>query len=209
MALQAGLDKRTRTATALSGQEPVRGQARPLFRLARTSLVLASVMTLASGCIIADPPQYHDPLQTPPVLDLYQANPSVQNVVVVKSGQAASVSFVVPFRSEDAGEGLLAELYVDGVFSIFTTFDASSFNDLGRSVKMALTVTPAIRPGCHTVTITIAHQSTWDTTSAPETLNLKKATYDAATATWWLNVDPPEGAELTLNNCPKPVVQSQ
>ena len=149
-------------------------------------------MTLASGCIVADPPQYRDPLQTPPVLDLYLANPSTQKVLVARSHD--TLHFLVPLRSEDAGDPLLVDFYQDSSINYNHIIPSSTFNDLGREVDVPWTAVGS--PGCHVLTLTVVHVGN---SSDP-----MRARNDTAIATWWLNLDPDESMQTTLSNCPTP-----
>jgi hypothetical protein len=57
--------------------------------------------------------------------------------------------------------------------------------------------------GCHTVSLLVAHKSTF-LASNNFLLDPTRAKTDAAIITWWVNVNPPPGALYTLDNCPLP-----
>jgi hypothetical protein len=169
-------------------------------------------MTLVASCIVADPPQYTDPLQTRPELAAYSAKPSVYQVVVIRTPSASSPSFTVPVRSEDQGEQLLVNFWRDygtsSVKFIDSKFIAPSvYNDTSdREVSFSWNAVSADDNGCHTVSMVVAHLGSYTT---PQLLDTKKADTDAAIITWWVNVNPPADAPLTLIGCPSQPVAAQ
>jgi len=162
-------------------------------------------MSLASGCIVANPPEYLNPVQTRPVLDIGQADPGTSQVLVVQTGE--KVAFSVPVRSEDAGEDLRAVFFVDqgpgspGIFQNSQAIPASTYSDTNpRAVTFDWTV-PALTPGCHLLTLTVAHRLSFDP-KHDDVLNPKDQD-DAAIVNWWLNASPAPGIpDSTLVNCP-------
>lgn len=170
-------------------------------------------MLSLAGCLVADPPLYEEPPPTPPVFDLTRASPIPGQVVVInRTGSDATDSFTVtvPFRSDDNGEPIFAGLHLD-YFSeradfaqAQRRFPASTFDDTSRQIVLTWDFEngPDPSPGCHTVTLLACHENNWDEGQfRPHIVN---ALDDTATATWWLNVDPPEDDPYTLRNCPAP-----
>ena len=86
----------TRAAPATPGSRRSRliRKAAAFLGLARLSLLSGLSMLLASSCIVADPPEFLDPVQTRPVLDIGQADPGTSQVLVVQTGE--KVAFSVP-----------------------------------------------------------------------------------------------------------------
>ncbi|HEY3668570.1 MAG TPA: hypothetical protein VGL19_21370 [Polyangiaceae bacterium] len=164
-------------------------------------------MLLASSCIVADPPEYLDPLQTRPVLDVGQAVPGTSQVLVVHTGEKES--FSIPVRSEDAGEDLRAVFFLDqgpgspGVFQNSQTVPASTFNETGRAVTFDWTV-PKLPAGCNLLTLTVAHGHSFDPkhNDVLRTDTKGAARDDAAVVNWWLNAPDPGTPDSTLVNCP-------
>jgi hypothetical protein len=203
---------RAAPATALSRRPAVIRKAAAVLGLARLSLLGGLSMLLASSCIVADPPEYLNPVQTRPVLDIGQADPGTSQVLVVQTSQ--NVAFSVPVRSEDAGEDLRAVFFVDqgpgspGVFQNSQSIPASTYNDTGRAVTFEWTVPPPPPPGpgCHLMTLTVAHRLSFDPTH-DDVLNPKDQD-DAAIVNWWLNADPTTDPS-TLVNCPTNGVVAQ
>jgi hypothetical protein len=173
------------------------------LRLARRSLLGGVVMLLASSCIVADPPEYQDPVQTRPVLDVYGANPSTSRVLVVSTADQVPIS--VPVRSEDAGEDLSAHFYIDrgvvsgGLPQNAQTIAASTYADTTREVTFTWKV-PVLDAGpCHLLTLIVAHRSSFLSTDN-DVLDKDKAGTDAAIINWWVNVN--AMTPSTLVNCP-------
>jgi hypothetical protein len=179
--------------------------------LARLSL-LSGLSMFASSCIVADPPEYLDPVQTRPVLDIGQADPGTSQVLVVKAGD--NVAFSVPVRSEDAGEDLRAVFFVDqgpgsaGVFQNSQSIPASTYNVTNRAVTFTWTVPNNLTPvggaagaggNCHLLTLTVAHRLSFDP-KHDDVLNPKDQD-DAAIVNWWLNTNPTTD-NSTLVDCP-------
>jgi len=167
-------------------------------------------MLFTSSCVVADPPEYLDPVQTRPVLDIGQADPGTSQVLVVHTGE--KVAFSVPVRSEDAGEDLRAVFFVDqgpgspGVFQNSQTVPASTYNETGRAVTFDWTV-PALSSGnasqtdvqsCHLMTLTVAHGHSFDPkhNDVLRTDTTGAAKDDAAIVNWWLNLNPKVDSNL-------------
>jgi hypothetical protein len=203
---------RAASATPLSRRSALIDKAAPVLGLARLSLLSGLSMLLTSSCIVADPPEYLDPVQTRPVLDIGQADPGTSQVLLVQTGE--KVTFSVPVRSEDAGEDLRAVFFVDqgpgspGIFQNSQSIPASTYNDTSRPVTFEWTVPPSPPPGpgCHLMTLTVAHRLSFDPTH-DDVLNPKDQD-DAAIVNWWLNVNPTTDPS-TLVNCPTKGVVAQ
>ena len=195
-------------ATRLSRRSPLIRKAAAFLGLARLSLLSSLSMLLASSCIVADPPEYLDPVQTRPVLDIGQADPGTSQVLVVHAGD--NVAFSVPVRSEDAGEDLRAVFFVDqgpgsaGIFQNSQSIPASTYNDTGRAVTFPWTVPTFTSPNptttCHLLTLTVAHRLSF-LAKQDDVLNPLKQD-DAAIVNWWLNAPDPATLDSTLVNCP-------
>jgi hypothetical protein len=203
--LGQGRQADTLPATRLSGRWPVIGKAAALSRLARVSLLGSTLMLLAtSSCIVADPPEYQNPVQTRPVLDVYQANPRTSRVLVVNTSDQVPIS--VPVRSEDAGEDLSAHFYVDygivgpnGLPQNSQTIAASTYADTTREVTLTWKVPMLDKGGCHLLTLIVAHRTSF-LKSDNDILDPAKADTDAAIINWWLNVNATSAS--TLVDCP-------
>jgi hypothetical protein len=163
-------------------------------------------MTLVTSCVVADPPQYSDPLRTRPELSAYSAKPSVSQVVIVQTPSPATPTFKVPIRSEDAGETLLVNFWLDFgsarakfINSQFVT--PSTYSDTtDRFITFLWTNVSAADAGCHTFTMVVAHLSSFPTN--PQELDPVKGEQDGALITWWVNVNPPADSLYNLISCP-------
>jgi hypothetical protein len=137
---------------------------------------------LAAGCVVADPPDYGVPRQTPPFLDLNNADPSVFGLVKLESGGPGSVT--VRVRSEDAGDPLVAQLFFNYATGTQRTagtnlkIPASTFDDTSRSVTVTYFV-PTDLKGCQQLSLAVQHFSTYGSSD----------TSDVAIATWTVAID--------------------
>jgi hypothetical protein len=162
-------------------------------------------MLLASSCIVADPPEYQNPVRTRPVLDVFQANPTTSKVLVVNSTDTVKIS--VPLRSEDAGEHLTGVFMVDyntgspGLLQNVQDLAPSTYADDQRAVTLDWIVPTLPRNGCHLLSLIAAHVSSFKANPSFE-LNPDAANRDAAIINWWMNVDVPASVASTLENCP-------
>ncbi len=203
------------TATRLSQQAREAAGKSGAFALAQRSLLALASMTLISSCIVADPPTYTDPTQTRPELRAYLAKPPIYQVVSIQLPQVGIPSFTVPVRSEDNGERLLANFFLD--------FESTRVSPLGgqiiapgtlndptdRSISFAWTTVNGASAGCHTITMVVAHESSF--TTNPQTPDMDAAAKDAAIITWWVNVLASPTAPTSVVDCPsqQPVISTQ
>lgn len=171
--------------------------------LARLSLALAGISML-SGCLVDDPPPFTPPRKTAPRLDVRQALPGMDRVIVTRAGEL--IPFSIPVTSEDAGDPLTAHLLLDyaGDGSIPDFLRPASLppstldNPEPRILKLPWKVRDGVLPGCHLFTLRVTHASNVKE-DAPE-LAIDKA--DQAEAFWFatINVDPEDAGSLL--DCP-------
>jgi hypothetical protein len=162
-------------------------------------------MLSLSGCIVADPPQYEEPKRTPPILDLDHAEPSPYWIVVVEKKDGADLLVKVPLRSDDQGEKLWFAAHVDykgnDVLLVSLPIPPSTLDRPPREISASLDFDGRVMPGCHQLTLLVAHESSWDFVKGqplPEAPD-----DDLAVATWRMNVSPnPTDDPFTLENCP-------
>lgn len=183
------------SATALSWRVEVQAIGRRMFSgLARLSLLL--LPTAMIGCVIEDPPPYSAPRQTPPRLDLFNADPNIDSAIVVP-GPGSRVVFTVPVYSEDAGDPLIANLllnYESGWNKEVVASDEVPPGTLDesapeRSIVIDWTLGQGIDVGCNRVTLLVTHlrnQNNDSTIPSPF-----KDDRDVAKAVWRVIVDPP------------------
>jgi len=189
------------------------GNKQGILSLAWASLLGLSTMTCVTSCIVADPPQYTNPETTRPELSAYGAHPSVYQAVLIQTPSNSTPTFTVPVRSEDAGESLEANFWLDygtmnPVFLLGQLIPPSTYNDTSdREISFQLPVA-GIPGNCHTLSIIVAHLSsvlkTMDSQGVGRDLrhfDPQLADRDAALISWWINVNP-TGDPLTLSGCP-------
>lgn len=209
MTVTQGRDARGLAATPLSRRRSCTRAIWAVSGLAWRSLVAISFMLFTQSCIVADPPEYRDPVRTRPLLDVYEAVPRTQEVLVAYTADLVKIQFSVPVRSEDAGEDLMALFFTDysggGVTEVTVgrkLIPASTYDDTSRSATFEWQ--PRVQPGCHLFTLVVAHRTTFRN-GALDQLDTAKASDDAAIVNWWVNVDPKGDETHTLPNCPTSV----
>lgn len=173
---------------------------RKLLRTACGLLPGVAMTCVLPGCLQSNPPDYQSLAQTPPMLDLNSADPSLLNVLDVDTTSGETIPFNIKVQSEDRGVGLIAVLYVDyGVAHVqqtetVATVPASTFSDTSRQISLNWTVPsgPVLSPGCHQLTLLVTHATN---------LPIRNSA-DVGLATWWLNVDDQPAGTNTLAGCP-------
>jgi hypothetical protein len=159
----------TRLSGAWLGAQWVPGD----IALARRSLLMLAMSASSAGCVDATP-TYTAPVQSPPIILGNQVTPPTHKVqtVILKSPPPTTVSLRVPFRSIDAGEGLVAIFWVDWdptqplnrqrPIARGVRADSSPLDEQNREVTFdweASTNPPG--PGCRTVTMVLSHASNY------------------------------------------------
>ncbi|MET0791101.1 MAG: hypothetical protein ABW061_06225 [Polyangiaceae bacterium] len=162
------------------------------------------MLLVTQGCVVADPPEYQEPVQTLPLLEVYKAVPSTTDIVVWSTGSPA-VNFSIPVRSEDAGEPLAAYTFTDYGTSQERFYNgqnvaASTYDQKSRNIVISWT--PGVSPGCHIFTLVVAHRSSFQSADAVH-LDPAKAGDDAALVSWWANINPTDNDVNTLKDCPR------
>ena len=154
-----------------------------------------------AGCVLSDPPEHGKANQTPPILFPSSAIPAVFQVLNVSPGQEEE--FNIALRSEDAGENLQAELWLD--YSIVNPafppqlqkaipVTAGTFEDTQRAIDFQWDVPAVIAKGCHQLTLVVTHNSNLEVRNPN----------DIATVTWFVNVSDSDAAPFNaLRDCPK------
>jgi hypothetical protein len=154
-----------------------------------------------AGCVLSDPPEHGRATQTPPILYPGSAIPAVLEVLSVKHGDREE--FNIAIRSEDVGEDLLAELWID--YSIVNPayppllqkavpVAAGKFEDDTRAIDFDWDVPTSVSQGCHHLTLVVTHNSNLEVRNPS----------DIATVTWWVNVNDSTAEPFNaLRDCPK------
>jgi hypothetical protein len=160
-------------------------------------------MGATMGCFDTAP-TYTAPVQSPPIILGNLVNPSTVEVQTITLNVGATpVPLRVPFRSIDAGEPLVAVFWRDyepnlsqekknDLLLLAPTLPADSrpLDEQDRVVAFNFDASPF--PGCHTVTMHLAHESTYpkdpeqginDPGKLPATNQ-----FDIAQVTWWFDL---------------------
>ncbi|MFO0565898.1 MAG: hypothetical protein U0263_09565 [Polyangiaceae bacterium] len=154
---------------------------------------------MSSACIVSDPAEYGVAKQTPPFLDATAAAPSVLHRKDVASNQTFQVT--VPFRSEDVGDEIVAQLFLDyntdGEFLLrFEQVPPGKFEEQRTidipSVSLSNTI---VDPGCYVMTLVVTHRSNLNAENRPVDPQ------DTSILTWIINFD--DDGENRVNGCPK------
>lgn len=156
---------------------------------------------MLSGCLIDDPPAYSEPRQTPPRLNVHDAQPLLNKIIVAKSDDV--LSFKIGVTSEDAGEDVTAQLLLDynggerADLLRYQTLPASTIDDRQvRQFELDWRVT-RVAPGCHRFTLRAAHSR-----NLPDANHLPLDTADLDEVYWWANIDADAASSDTLIGCP-------
>ncbi|MBK7580807.1 MAG: hypothetical protein IPI67_11430 [Myxococcales bacterium] len=153
------------------------------------------MVPVAVACIVSDPAEYGVAKQTPPFLDATQAKPSVLYRYDLTSGQTLAVN--VPVRAEDAGDELVAQLYLD--YLVVGRQTLLGFRQLapGKFEDERTIDIPAnniVTQGCHAVSLVVTHRGNLNEKNAPI------LSADTAILSWWINVD--DDGTNTMSECP-------
>jgi hypothetical protein len=167
-------------------------------RLARESLILVASMFAASGCLVADPPEYHPPAQTPPLIDMFQVNPPAGEIIRKRLDDP--IPFNIPIRSEDAGDPLVGALYTDygranEQFQRLASLDASTFDDETRFMTFPWNVS-GIPEGCHLLSLLVCHRANFNFDEARPFEG-----DDKAIVHWWLVLAEDESEPVSIEEC--------
>ncbi len=161
---------------------------------------LAAIVVVMTSCVVSNPPEYSSAEQTPPLLKLLTAAPSVGEVLVVNDSDLVNIN--VPVRSEDqAGDELIARLYLDyslpteEVLAPLVFLPAGSYDDTDRKIAMSWTV-PPLKSGCRQMMLVVTHRSNLDSNFRP------LQNEDIAVAVWWLNVND-ANSDNPMSDCPR------
>lgn len=140
---------------------------------------------LLDACLLPAPPEYREPEQTPPFL--WAPIPATTEVQSVKSGDPFDIS--VNLRSEDAGEDLVALLFlnylVEGQQSGSLNWSSVKAGTLSeeRHIGISWRVPERETPGtCEQLSLIVSHLSNF-------TNGLPTNDADVAVLTWWLDIN--------------------
>jgi len=155
---------------------------------------------MLSSCLVDDPPPFPESKQTPPRLDYHAAQPLLGQFIFAQNGE--TLDFSIPVASEDAGDDLIALLFLDysggaatRVAGIGVT--ASTLDDTTRKVVLHWPVL-GISPGCHRLTLRVTHNANLNTINSPLVQNQS----DLAEANWFAIIDADSAVANTLADCP-------
>lgn len=189
-------------------------------RVARCSLIPA-VLGAATGCLDTAP-TYTAPVQSPPIiLGNFVDPPTVKVQTITLTTKPFLQTLKVPFRSIDAGEDLVAIFWRDyDPFKSQTEIndnqwlnargglpaDSRPLDEQDRAVTFDIDASDSRLRGCHTVTMHLAHESTYPVDPKTGTFQPGKlpATnqFDIAQVTWFFDVQDP------TDPAPKPICWS-
>jgi hypothetical protein len=149
------------------------------------------------ACLWPEPPEYREPEQTHP--RLWNPSPTDLQILHVSSDERVTIS--VSLESEDAGEELVAALYLNygvkgrqsGPLLPRTVSPGTQGHE--RTIDMAPWMVPNRgTPGtCEPLTLIVTHRTNCD-----EWLVLLEDNEDVDKVTWWLDIN---DSEQTLGEC--------
>jgi hypothetical protein len=182
--------------------------AATLGQLPRWGTPVAALVS--SSCLVAAPPDLEDPQQTRPFVYMLQVQPPTVEPIRIElpnmlSPKPSSVSFSIPFQSEDLGERVGAELHLYGGNGYVgrltgTRVPASDFNTL-RTANLTWRVEPQ-RLGCYRLVAILAHESSFND-EVTDGFVKDDLQDDSESINWLANFyDQQENADK-LDNCPR------
>lgn len=136
--------------------------------LAWTSLLLATVVTSSSACLVTGSPDFSPPERTrPQLIAVTPPTEFIRPAFVDGAFQPETLEAAV--LSEDAGDDLEAVLLVDYGYlapgdipwrdtAPVDTIAPGTLSDGPRPVSVSWTPRSFIEPGCHTLTLLVTHQ---------------------------------------------------
>ena len=200
----------TSSTTGLSHREPfearevadLRGLARPSQGTLRVVLAGALSSLFATGCLVAEAPDYSGSQQTPPHIESSSITPSPFALITVPENSSGQ-TFTFKVYSEDADDPLLTAFFADyGLVENQMPLDdrthPPSTLDKPRTISVPVQ-TFRVADGCHQLTMLVMHESSWNNaTDRPELNKLQ----DVTSVTWWMHVRPDPADPATLFDCP-------
>jgi hypothetical protein len=169
----------------------------------------------AAGCVVPEPEKFREPERSPPILNLDQAVPSINQLIAVRTDVQQSFTFTIPVRSEDSGDNLAGVMNVNyktptETFFGYQTLPASTLDDTNRKFSFSSFFNLRCdngnggdEPGCCArLTLVVTHESNISTEGGLIQPDPVLSKGDLAIATWWLAVDAPEGNPSRIDDCP-------
>jgi hypothetical protein len=162
--------------------------------------VAASCLT--TGCIIPEAPEYGAPPPTPVFIEADSIFPNPTSLQHYNN-VPGRVEFRMTVRSEDGDQQLISVLYLDYKHQGGTYLEHKNYKPLTFDQERLISWThdlpdPKIGQGpeCHTFTVTVLHESGWDSEN-----NVQKGSpSDLASVTWFASFND-DGTAL-VENCP-------
>ncbi len=166
------------------------------------ALCLTGTASLATGCLVDEPPTFEQPERTAPAMFLQEAVPTYGQTMVLQRNQLP-VPFTIKVQSEDLGKRLLATVWVNFGLEGEARIDVERFGpgtfDQPRDIQFYLE-TSLLPQGCVPITIVLHHEDNVDIET------LKPLDFDLATiATWYAIVDATP-SDVSFADCPQPSI---
>jgi hypothetical protein len=195
----------SRAATRLSGMVVKPRDFARFYGLAQLSLVF-SALSMLSGCLVEDPPDFVKPTRTTPRIDSRLVWPPLDQITIV--GKGDPITFRLPVVSEDAGVKVQAYLFLDLSPDpvVTNSVPASTLDDTSRRLELAYRpMTRLAEFGCHRFMARVSHADNFifDTLPAGAPLNVA----DVAEVNWLVNVVNIAAGDdgSVLRDCPQTV----
>jgi len=176
----------------------------PGSRLSALGLVgLVAALPLLTGCLVDDPPPYRAPQQTAPRINNLRVLPRVDTIITYSFNSTEGIAFSIPIASEDAGEPVQAQLFLDFVNqqSNVKQFEPLAPATLDEGDRIASTVwfpQFSVVSGCHRVIVRVSHESNW---RGPAELYDES---DVDEVSWFARIFVDAPGVTTLADCPSP-----
>lgn len=171
-------------------------------RRVRAELTLLAACAMMESCLIAPPPDFQDPTPQRPNVSMGLVVPAPwQTLIVERNGPA--VLLTVPFQVDDAGEKVIAQLWLNWGLASERVLGQKSWEaqmDLNHQISWSWNPDLSVPEQCQQLTLVITHESNISDSSPIKPIDPELTAF----ISWWLNVDADPMNPNTLVNCPGP-----
>lgn len=174
----------------------MKGSGRKFHQCAGLWLGLCLGMCL-TGCL-DEPPEYTAAVRIPPIVDFSGVVPASSVVQQVMVGDPP-LKLIVPFRSEDLDDEVIAVLFLDaipGEMPRVLSDEKMNPSTFDQARTFEIDVPDLGAPGCHTLTLLLTHLS--NTTA----FRFDVVEESLATRVTWVLAVHKSPTEILLSDCP-------
>lgn len=163
------------------------------------------VLFTVPGCFLVDPPEYVAPEKERPNLHVFDAEPVVTQVQVVELG-VTNLPIRVPLTFRPSTQAVEWQLWrnldLEGMYLVSLGALRNDATEIAFDLR--ITRDNGFSEGCQQLTLLVSSDPDDFGFETPRGPLLIEDRDNVAQMSWWLNVSPPPGEELTLFGCPGP-----